>query len=586
MDELGQLSSDGAADLLVSECRLHILARIDQQRSAGVDLCASGNEVLHLHRPPLVGIDESLELSVTSLELSRETVDLPLQWLRWWPLLEPGVPRDPFGVRHDLAKVGPDDLIEDLHLHRLHGAALLRIAIAVLLCVLDAPVVTKDLARGSARPRPCRNHRVPTDSAAKQAPQERLTAGLRTTEREPFVCCEPVLGSREEPCVHHGRSRDDDPFLLWSGPLRALARASIDARLRRLCRLHDHDAVQTELPDVRSVLEEVLHRRCSPADSSLGGAHADLHQAARDPQHGQSLLGDPSKDLAHELGLFRDHLDPASLAALARNPAISIWHLREHQHACSQLVQAATPCALHDLCAFVLGDHSLHCKQHLVLGALANRPVDEVEIATGRLQLLADHDLVGVAASEPIGAVNEHDIEQPVSGVVSESIEPRSCQQVPGVALVKVDMSVEDHDLHVFRQRPELSQLALDGLLPFLPVAGHSCVEGGSFHSYLSPTACRGAADGIKTHRYASRRRDSLSSVSSTILAQRGVEAAPAETETARACDAIVNRPPPVGSSSSNPSTPKWNRRRPHGMRRMASTPGASGATQRERSAS
>jgi hypothetical protein len=55
---------------------LRVLARIDEQRPACIDLFASRNEVLHLHRTSLVCINEALELTIATTDLSRGAFDV------------------------------------------------------------------------------------------------------------------------------------------------------------------------------------------------------------------------------------------------------------------------------------------------------------------------------------------------------------------------------------------------------------------------------------------------------------------------------------------------------------------------------
>ena len=83
-------------------------------------------------------------------------------------------------------------------------------------------------------------------------------------------------------------------------------------------------------------------------------------------------------------------------------------------------------CPLDDLGAFVLGDHALHLEAQAIFGALADRVLDKVQLHPASLQLLDQDVLMHVVPSEPIGAVHEHDIEQPIGRCVAQGIQTRS----------------------------------------------------------------------------------------------------------------------------------------------------------------
>ncbi len=57
-----------------------------------------------------------------------------------------------------------------------------------------------------------------------------------------------------------------------------------------------------------------------------------------------------------------------------------------------------------------------------VLGALADRPLDEVDAHAALVQLLDQDMLMHVVPGQPIWAVDEHDINHPVSGRVAQGI--------------------------------------------------------------------------------------------------------------------------------------------------------------------
>jgi hypothetical protein len=121
--------------------------------------------------------------------------------------------------------------------------------------VLDACIVAVAVCPGvtcvSHRPR----DRVAAATATQQAAQQELVVGVGVAERIASVVAEALLDSLEQVAFDDGGSRNDDPFVRWSDPLRTLAVATIHSGLRWVFRLHGHDAIHAELSDIRSIAE-------------------------------------------------------------------------------------------------------------------------------------------------------------------------------------------------------------------------------------------------------------------------------------------------------------------------------------------
>jgi hypothetical protein len=134
--------------------------------------------------------------------------------------------------------------------------------------------------------------------------------------------------------------------------------------------------------------------------------------------------------LPYEFGLLWDDFDTARLRTLARHPTVSQGRMGRDQDPGLQLVQAPPSRSLHDLGSLVLGDDALHRQQHLVFGRSGNLSVDKVNLAAVPLKLLDDYYLVGVSARQAIWAMHEHGIDQTISRIITQPIEPRTRQQV------------------------------------------------------------------------------------------------------------------------------------------------------------
>jgi hypothetical protein len=95
----------------------------------------------------------------------------------------------------------------------------------------------------------------------------------------------------------------------------------------------------------------------------------------------------------------------------------------QDQNAGSQFMHAPPPSPLHDLGAFVLGNDALHCQEHLILRRIGDLSIDEVDLAAVSLELLDDHDLVGVATCQTIGTMHQHGVDQAISYIITKPVE-------------------------------------------------------------------------------------------------------------------------------------------------------------------
>ena len=103
---------------------------------------------------------------------------------------------------------------------------------------------------------------------------------------------------------------------------------------------------------------------------------------------------------------------------------VAVRGIVEGQHLPTfHLVQASAARALQNLGPLVLGNHALPPHQQQVLGFLADGPLQEVHLDTSLTQLLQDNLLVDVVASQSVGGVHQHHVEQAVSGRVPQRIQ-------------------------------------------------------------------------------------------------------------------------------------------------------------------
>jgi len=144
-----------------------------------------------------------------------------------------------------------------------------------------------------------------------------------------------------------------------------------------------------------------------------------------------------AEDLAHDLGLGLEHLDPCGAALVGHDTAVAEGHLPEADLAGAGAVELAAPVALGDLRALVFGDHALHLHEQRGLRILAERRAfEEPHLAPEPLKLLEDQHLVGVGAREPVGAQAQHAVEHAGLGGVAQAVERRAVEPRPRVAVV------------------------------------------------------------------------------------------------------------------------------------------------------
>ena len=93
---------------------------------------------------------------------------------------------------------------------------------------------------------------------------------------------------------------------------------------------------------------------------------------------------------------------------------------------------------------------------------VGDRPLDELDVAGGLAELLQQEDLVGVAAGQPVGAVDAEDVELALAGGVAEAVEGRAVEPRAGVALVDVDVIVVEFVAVGGRPAAQGVELAVD----------------------------------------------------------------------------------------------------------------------------
>src|SRR5439155_24850988 len=106
----------------------------------------------------------------------------------------------------------------------------------------------------------------------------------------------------------------------------------------------------------------------------------------------------------------------------------------------------------------------------------------------GLAELLQQEDLVGIAAGEPVGAVDADDVEFALAGGVAEAVEGGAVEPRARIALVDVDVIVFEFVALCGRPAPQGVELTVDRLVTPLPLGRDAGVDRGShgLHSDLA----------------------------------------------------------------------------------------------------
>jgi hypothetical protein len=128
----------------------------------------------------------------------------------------------------------------------------------------------------------------------------------------------------------------------------------------------------------------------------------------------------------------------------------------------------------------VFGNGTLDLEQKLVVRVVGDRPMDEFDLAAGPAEFLEQEDLVGVAAGEPVGAVDGEDLELALASGVAKAVEGGAVEPRSGVTFINENMSFCEFMAVGRGPGAEGLELAVDGLVTTLLLGRHSGINGGS----------------------------------------------------------------------------------------------------------
>ena len=304
-------------------------------------------------------------------------------------------------------------------------------------------------------------------TAVDQSAQQ-IRVGCSAARAQPPVLVGDVVDTIECVTVDDRRHGDRDPLLARAFALagHAPARVALDPFV----------AVVVDGADVCLVAQQSVERGCSPLRFAARRRDPTVAQFKRDLANRQAPLDVGSEDLAHNLGLGLEDLDPRRPAGGGHDAPVSVGGLPERDLPGAGAVELAAPVALGDLGLLVLGDHALHLDQQRRLRVVAGcRALQEPDGDPEPLEFLEDQNLVGVGAREAIDAQAQHPVEHARLGGVAQTIKRRAIQPRARVPIVD---ELLDHLMPIsLGRRAQRRNLRADRAALLLTLGRHARVE-------------------------------------------------------------------------------------------------------------
>src|SRR4051794_23344766 len=212
-----------------------------------------------------------------------------------------------------------------------------------------------------------------------------------------------------------------------------------------------------------------MHDAVGPEPLAVAGPPGPGGQPLEDLTDGHPLVDQPAVEHPDHLGLDLLDLQVPRHAVPIGHESVAVGGLAGDPVAGAGLLElaAAEPLAEHR--PLVLGDRPLDLEQELVVRVVGDRPLDELDGAGGLAELLQEEDLVGVAAGEPVGAIDAEDVELALAGGVAEAVQRGAVEPRARIALTNVDVTVLEFMAAGGRPAAEGGEPAVDGLLTPLP---------------------------------------------------------------------------------------------------------------------
>jgi hypothetical protein len=160
-----------------------------------------------------------------------------------------------------------------------------------------------------------------------------------------------------------------------------------------------------------------------------------------EPHQRRSRLTVQGEQLRNHGSLGRVERNAARVARPVGARPIAVRGIGPRQQpAGAQLGEPATPHALGNQGALVLGHRATDLQQQMIVRVVAHRPVKELGGATGLRPLLHEHHLVHVITREAVGGSDQHAVDLATLYGIAQAVQPRSRQHGAAIAVVAKHM--------------------------------------------------------------------------------------------------------------------------------------------------
>jgi hypothetical protein len=279
-------------------------------------------------------------------------------------------------------------------------------------------------------------HRQPTCATRNQATKQVVVVRV-ASEREQRVARELFLRALGDRSVEDGWYSYWDPLLTRSWLAAACFSGVRSARSTRPLGWHVAVPVGVGGTGVDWIGQDMVHRRGGPWQATTPRSMRSEVETLQDLPNAHALVDQPAIHHADQfrLGVIDDQVAWDALAF--GHVSVTVGSPAAQIHTGSRALQLAAAESLSEQGSLVLGDGALDLEQELVARVFSDRPMYKDYLATGSLELLEQQHLIDVLASEAIWTEDDNQANCPVLDGITQTIQSRSVESRPAVALVQ-----------------------------------------------------------------------------------------------------------------------------------------------------
>jgi hypothetical protein len=186
-----------------------------------------------------------------------------------------------------------------------------------------------------------------------------------------------------------------------------------------------------------------------------------------------------AKHLLDHRSFRRLYLDTRWIARPIRMHPIAIgWSGPGEQDTGPQFHLSPPSHAFRNQRTFIFCHGTAYLQQEVVMGVLADGPIEKVDLASRALELVQEHHVMDIVAGESIGAQHQHTVDNALTELVPKAIKPRTVERCPTIAIVAEDMLTAQLLACTFEMGSKPLDLLVDGVSQGLTVGRHADRDG------------------------------------------------------------------------------------------------------------